>query len=83
MPDFTKPFTIKTYVCGTGVGEMLIQQKKHIAYFSKALIIKSQFLSTYENKLLALIMVVQKWRHCLQEEYLCYQNRSPQSQVYA
>lgn len=44
---------------------MLMQEGKPIAYLSKALANRHLGLSTYENELMAVIMVVQKWRYYL------------------
>jgi RNase H-like domain found in reverse transcriptase/Reverse transcriptase (RNA-dependent DNA polymerase)/Integrase zinc binding domain/Retroviral aspartyl protease/Ty3 transposon capsid-like protein/Integrase core domain/Chromo (CHRromatin Organisation MOdifier) domain len=66
LPDFTKPFILETDACDKGIGAVLMQEKKPIAYLSKALEVKSQQLSTYEKEFIALLTAVQKWRHYLQ-----------------
>jgi hypothetical protein len=43
-----------------------MQRGQPIAFLSKALGIKSQQLSIYEKESIALIMVVDRWRHYLQ-----------------
>lgn len=45
---------------------MLVQDGHPIAYFSKALGVKNQKLSTYEKEFLAVMMAVDKWRAYLQ-----------------
>jgi RNase H-like domain found in reverse transcriptase len=66
MPNFTQPFVLETDASDQGMGAVLMQEKKPVAYMSKALGTKNQALSTYENDLIALLAAVQKWRHYLQ-----------------
>ncbi|XP_077228378.1 putative mitochondrial protein AtMg00860 [Tasmannia lanceolata] len=61
LPDFSKPFLIECDASGRGVGVVLAQGGRPLAYFSQALKGKSMHLSTYEE-LLALVLAVQKWR---------------------
>ncbi|KAJ3707248.1 hypothetical protein LUZ61_010953 [Rhynchospora tenuis] len=65
MPDFHKSFTIETYASEKGLGAVLMQGGKPIAFLSKSLGPKSQTLSTYEKEFLALLTAVQKWKHYL------------------
>lgn len=65
LPDFNKPFTLETDACYTGVGAVLMQEGKPLAYLSKVLAERHLGLSTYEKELMAIIMVVQKWRFYL------------------
>lgn len=66
LPNFDRPFTIETDACDTGIGAVLVQDGHPVAYFSKALGIRNQQLSTYEKEFLAVIMAVDKWRAYLQ-----------------
>jgi RNase H-like domain found in reverse transcriptase/Integrase zinc binding domain len=66
LPDFTKEFVLETGASDRGMGAVLMQKKRPVAYLSKALGIKNQTLSTYEKELLALLTAVTKWRHYLQ-----------------
>ncbi|KAJ1687481.1 hypothetical protein LUZ63_018871 [Rhynchospora breviuscula] len=65
MPDFSKPFTVETDACDKGIGAVLMQGRRPIAFISKSLGIKSLGLSTYEKEFLALLTAVQKWKHYL------------------
>jgi hypothetical protein len=66
LPNFQQPFILETDACETGMGAVLMQNKQPIAYYSKAMGVKYQALSTYEKELMALVSAVQKWRHYLQ-----------------
>jgi transposase InsO family protein len=66
LPNFDKPFVIETDACGYGVGAVLMQKGRPLAYLSKGLGVKSQSLSTYEREFIALLMAVSKWRHYIE-----------------
>ena len=65
IPDFYKPFILETDACYNGVGAVLMQEGKPIAFLSKVLANRHLGLSTYEKELMAIIMTVQKWRYYL------------------
>ena len=62
LPDFSKGFVIECDAAGTGVGAILMQDKKPIAYFSKALGVRNLTKSAYEKELMAVVMAIQHWR---------------------
>ncbi|XP_052728408.1 transposon Tf2-1 polyprotein isoform X1 [Vigna angularis] len=62
LPDFRQPFHIECDASGRGVGAVLMQNKKPIAYFSKALSERTLSKSIYEKELMALVMAIQHWR---------------------
>lgn len=53
LPDFSRPFSIETDACDTGVGAVPVR-------------VRNQRLSIYEKEFLAVIMVIDKWRTYLQ-----------------
>ena len=50
---------------GLGLGVVLMQNHHPIAFIGRSLNTQQQSLSTYEKELLAVVFVVQKWRHYL------------------
>lgn len=62
LPNFTKVLMIECDTCGVGVGVVLMQQGRPLAYFSQALKGRLLHLSTYEKELYTLVCAVQKWR---------------------
>ena len=62
LPDFHKPFVVECDASGGGIGAVLMQEGRPIAYLSKALSEKSQQLSTYEREMLAILHAITKWR---------------------
>jgi hypothetical protein len=50
----------------SGIGAVLMQRNKPIAFLSKALSEKSRMLSIYDKEFLALLMVVERWCQYLQ-----------------
>lgn len=65
LPDFTQPFHIECDASGHGVEAVLMQGRKSIAYFSKALSEGKLSKSIYEKELMALVLAIQHWRSYL------------------
>lgn len=65
-PNFSLPFILETDTCDTCIVATLIQEGRPLAFMSKALVVKNQGLSTYEEEYLALLMVVKQLRHYLE-----------------
>ncbi|WMV37233.1 hypothetical protein MTR67_030618 [Solanum verrucosum] len=69
LPDYSKEFVVETDASHSGIGVVLMQEGRPIAYFSKVLANKYRGKSIYEIKYMALLNVVDKWRHYLQFEH--------------
>jgi hypothetical protein len=63
LPDFTLPFTLETDACATGLGAVLIQKSRPLAYFSKCLGPATSAKSVYEKEAMAILEALKKWRH--------------------
>jgi len=57
LPNFSQRFVIEYDASGLGIGAVLMQAHRPIAFLSKALKGEALHMSTY-----ALVMVIQKWR---------------------
>ncbi|WVZ98670.1 hypothetical protein U9M48_044077 [Paspalum notatum var. saurae] len=68
IPNFDLPFTIEIDACETGIGAVLMQNGRPVAYLSKAFGPSHSKYSIYEKEFIALIMAVEKWK-----QYLHYQ----------
>lgn len=63
LPNFQKPFVLETDACATGLGAVLMQDGKPLAFFSKGLGPVNGALSIYEKEALAMLQALKKWRH--------------------
>lgn len=62
MPNFQKTFVLKCDASGKGLGAVLMQDHKPIAFYIKALSEQNLIKSTYEKELMALVLAIRHWR---------------------
>ena len=62
LPDFTKTSTVQCNASGLGLGAVLMQDHRPIAFHNQALKGNKLSLSIYEKEFLALVVTVKKWR---------------------
>jgi len=62
MPNFKDFFTVETDASGDGIGAILTQQGKPIAFMSKALGVAKKSWSTYAKEMLAILEAIRLWR---------------------
>lgn len=62
LPNFNQEFVVEADACFQGMGAVLMQQGRPIAYFSKGFSTKHLGLSIYEKEYLAIIHAIEKWR---------------------
>ncbi|RVW32429.1 Transposon Tf2-8 polyprotein [Vitis vinifera] len=62
MPNFNDSFTIETDASGEGIGAVLSQQGRPIAFMSRALGVTKKSWSTYAKEMLAIVEAIRLWR---------------------
>jgi hypothetical protein len=63
LSNFTLPFTLETDASGFGIGAVLMQQGRPLAYLSKSLGPKAAGFSTYDKEAIAILEALKKWKH--------------------
>lgn len=66
LPDYSQEFVVETDASYSGMGAVLMQRGRPIAYFSKVLAPKHRGRSIHEKVYMSLLCAVDKWRHYLQ-----------------
>ncbi|XP_070669135.1 uncharacterized protein [Malus domestica] len=69
LPNFNQPFVLECDASDNGIGAVMQQNLRLIAFTSQALGPKNQALSTYERELIAIVHAVKKWHNYLQGKH--------------
>ena len=62
MPNFNETFTVETDASGNGIGVVLQQQGKPIAFMSRALDVSKKTWSTYAKEMFDVVEAIRIWR---------------------
>lgn len=66
LPDFSKTFVLETDACSNGIGAVLMQDGRPLAFISKPLSPRNIGRLTYEKEMLAILEAIKKWKTYLQ-----------------
>ncbi|WVZ76097.1 hypothetical protein U9M48_024099 [Paspalum notatum var. saurae] len=82
QPDVTKPFDVYCDASGRGLGCVLMQEGRVIAYASRQLRKHETNYPTHDLELAAVVHAPKIWRHYLAGQYLSHIHRPQEPQIY-
>jgi hypothetical protein len=62
LPNFSLPFTLETDASGSGIGAVLMQQGRPLAFYSQALGPRIAAQSVYDKEAMAILQALKRWR---------------------
>ncbi|KAL5737954.1 hypothetical protein ACOSP7_030715 [Xanthoceras sorbifolium] len=84
LPDFSQPFELHSDASKVGIGAVLSQACKPVAYFSEKLTGARARYSTYDIEFYAVVQAVKHWRHYLfHREFVLYTDHEALKQLHS